>query len=312
MILDEFALIPDIFDARTYSSPDLAPVFLTQIRRPLMEEAQVANLRAGEWMKWVQHNLGDYHLRAKSLITDLLKSGRIVSRPSQAAEPCHDGREWCAEALATHAVEPLTGIVASQNLLGEIGHLGGPIETVERLHLAAWWKPGVCTMNRARTLDEYRSVLSPVLRHANSAMFIDPHLDPGEVRYSGFGNIVGLLAGRNPAPMIEIHRVVSHGSGQQRRPQPVQFWQTQFEILSGQLRALGLKASVFLWDNFHDRFVITNHIGIALSNGFDTTTDPDASMIWSRMERRVADDKQREFHPDAGRHRCVARFEIGS
>ena len=40
------------------------------------------------------------------------------------------------------------------------------------------------------------------------------------------------------------------------------------------LRAAGLSAVVFIWDDFHDRYLISNLVGISLPNGFDTTTAP--------------------------------------
>ena len=40
--------------------------------------------------------------------------------------------------------------------------------------------------------------------------------------------------------------------------------------LSGRLRAAGLQAEVFVWDDFHDRYLISNLVGISLPNGFDT------------------------------------------
>lgn len=311
MILDEYALVPDIFDPNSYSAPNLAGVYLTHIRRSLMEEAVVSDLRAGEWLKSVIANLGTYDVKAKNLLTDLRKNSRIVFRSAVGGGPCTNGLEWCKEGLAAHALERLTGVVAAENLQPQLKYLTGPIESIDRLNLAAWWRPGACTINSERTIAAYLEVLYPVLRYANSAMFIDPHFDPAEARYTEFPKVLVPMAGRQPVPTIEIHRVVSHGAGRERTPRAPEFWQGRFESLSVRLRKMGLKAKVVLWDNFHDRFLITNHVGISLTNGFDTTTDPAATVVWSRMNRATADEKQREFDLASAFHRCQYCFEIG-
>lgn len=311
MLLDEYAIIPDVFDPRSYASPELADAFLTSLRRPLTEEAVVANLRNGEWLNVVAGNLAGYSQRAKGLVADLIKLKRLMPRPIAMAGVCGTSLDWSNEAVASNHTEPLTGIVAPQDIVGQIKWLKGPIETVDRLHLAKWWRPGACSVKTPRTIDAYTVVLRPVLRHANSVMLIDPYLDPGEHRYAGVVQILEALMGRAPSPLIEIHRVVSWGSGRDRTPRDQSFWEGRFATLSRSLKDMRLKANVHVWDDFHDRFLLTNHVGVSMTNGFDTDGDPKASMVWNRMDRSASDDVQREFDPGAGRHKLWFDFSIG-
>ncbi len=316
MLLDEYAIIPDIFDERSYDPPLLLGILLTSIRRTLMEEAVVANLRNGEWLELVNNNLSNYHQRAKGLITDLIKQNRFIPRSSSQPEPCGTALEWCKEALCANAEKPLTGVVAPQNLAGDIKHLKGPIETIDHLHLAGWWRPGVCSIRTERTVNAYLNVLGPVLQHARSVMFIDPHLDPGldtppHGRYASVTKILGVMSGQVPPPLIEIHRVISWGAGQQRSPQDKAFWEGRFASLSNNLKGMGLKARVFIWDDFHDRFLLTNHVGVSMSNGFDCDGNPNATMVWNRMGKAISDEVQREFDPASGKHKKQFDFTIG-
>lgn len=80
--------------------------------------------------------------------------------------------------------------------------------------------------------------------------------------------------------------------------------------MSANLRAAGLHAEVFIWDDFHDRYLISNLIGVSLPNGFDTTRNPDSITRWTRLGRSDRDDVQREFDPASGRHALRARFTI--
>ena len=75
------------------------------------------------------------------------------------------------------------------------------------------------------------------------------------------------------------------------------------------LRAAGLRAEVFVWDDFHDRYLISNLIGISLSNGFDTKANQ--TTTWTRLGRKDRDDVRREFHPATGSHKLQLRFEVG-
>ena len=80
--------------------------------------------------------------------------------------------------------------------------------------------------------------------------------------------------------------------------------------LSGLLRAAGLQAEVFVWDDFHDRYLISNLVGISLPNGFDTDRNPNSVTSWARLSRTDSDDVLREFDPVSRRHTQRARFTI--
>ena len=80
--------------------------------------------------------------------------------------------------------------------------------------------------------------------------------------------------------------------------------------MSANLRAASLHAEVFIRDDFHDRYLISNLIGVSLPNGFDTTRNPDSITRWTRLGRCDGDDVQREFYPASRRHALHTRFTI--
>jgi hypothetical protein len=67
---------------------------------------------------------------------------------------------------------------------------------------------------------------------------------------------------------------------------------------------------VFIGDDFHDRYLITDIIGINLPYGFDTDSRPKARTTWCRLGREDKDDIQREFDPAANHHKLHYRFSI--
>ena len=89
------------------------------------------------------------------------------------------------------------------------------------------------------------------------------------------------------------------------------YYRRRFDLeLGDRLRAAGLRAEVFVWDDFHDRYLIGNLVGVSLPNGFDTTNNPNDTTTWSRLGREERDDIQREFDPASRRHTLHQRFTI--
>jgi hypothetical protein len=77
-----------------------------------------------------------------------------------------------------------------------------------------------------------------------------------------------------------------------------------------ELSNAGLQVDVFIWDSFHDRHLITDIIGIQMSNGFDVLMNKDEETTWSRLAREVKDEIQKEFDPVCKRHHLHYHFVI--
>jgi hypothetical protein len=130
-------------------------------------------------------------------------------------------------------------------------------------------------------------------------MFIDPHLDPSRARYGSFIEILRALQRPRIQPKIEVHRVCYEGSGPSRTiftgAGRATLEQRFRDAWTAPLGAAGLTVTVFVWPDFHDRYLITDLVGINLNNGFDTGSRTDEKTTWNRLGRKAADDVQREF-----------------
>lgn len=314
-MLTECALIPDIFDGTSYSSPELCDVHLSNLKEYLLQEALVRDLRNGEWRTYVSEEAGR-HPRAKELIRKLIEQRRLRLSMSIRDTVPTNSSEWCQEALASHGSDSLDGIISSDSTAQEFrGKAKNIVTSIEKLSSAQWWqdhRERGCSQRLRRNTNEYLQHLRLILSHANSFMFIDPHLDPSQDRYGEFLKL--LLATRRPdvAPLIEIHRVCYVGSGRKREIVKAEDWETRFrESLADPLAAAGLSIEVFIWDDFHDRYLITDLVGIGMQNGFDVTTNHKALTTWLRLGRRDRDDIQRELDPAVKRHPPPQRFKVG-
>lgn len=307
-LLADYAITPDVFDVASYSTSGECDARLDSIRRVMLTEGLVRDLRGGEWRGVFDRDARQWRRRGLELVKELATQGRLVRCPSALPAPPLDDRGWCAEALASHDRRPLSGGVIVTESVKNCFRNTQAVARIDRLPGARWWAARSPSVRLARTLAEYETHLDPILRCSNSLMFIDPHLDPAKPRYGGFGTLLQRAGRRTPAPQIEIHRVCYGGAGRDR-------WFPDFApifrgALTESLRVAGLTATVYVWDDFHDRYLISNLIGVSLPNGFDTSRAPGAVTTWTRLGRRDRDDIQREFDPAARRHVLRDRFEV--
>ena len=310
-LLAEYAIIPDVFDVASYTNEEVCGLCLEMIREPMLTEGLVRDLRDGEWHRLFANDTRTWHRRGKELIKKLAKQGRLIQLPRALPGPPLDDHGWCAEALATHGVHAFTGGVIVTEPVKNTWPNEPLVARIDRLGNTQWWAARSPSVTLMRTLADYEQHLDPVLRCSNSILFIDPHLDPAKDQYHEIGALLALSGGRTPAPKIEIHRVCYEGSGQGRQIKDVGYFKPRFHNeLARPLRAAGLQAEIFIWDDFHDRYLISNLIGISLPNGFDTTQNPNAVTRWMCLGRKDRDDVQREFDVAAGRHKLQCQFTI--
>ena len=311
MLFAEYAVTPDVFDSNCYASEELCAARLENIREALLSEGIVRDLRNGAWSQLFMNQDRQWHRRAKELVRKLASQNRMnVFTPQLSGAPTADS-EWCDEALATHGIEPLAGIIVTDSVSS--GYKGQSIVApIDKLGSAPWWSKRSPSMRLDRSFKDYQNALSLILKKANSIMFIDPHLDPTQPRYQGFITLLKAASNRSPAPLIEIHRVCYRGSGQDRQIDIPQLEADFRNALTEPLTEVGLNVEIFLWDDFHDRYVLSDLVGISLPNGLDTTKKSNSTTTWTRLGRSDRDDVQKEFDEASHRHTLQTKFTISS
>ncbi len=312
-LLADYAITPDVFDPMSYTSDEVCAARLETIREAMMTDGLVRDLREGSWRGLFRSDDRPWHRRGTELVKKLATQGRLIPHKPALPDLPRDDIGWCAEALATHTQHPLTGGVIVTDSVKKAYAAEPVISRIDRLSSAPWWASRSPSVTLERTLEDYYNHLDPVLRCSNSILFIDPHLDPVRPGYGDFGALVAKAGGRKLAPTIEIHRVCYEGSGPARQfPMNVDnsYFERRFrDVLVAPLNAAGLRAEVFIWDDFHDRFLISNLIGISLPNGFDTG-GAHRYTRWTRLGRADRDGIQREFEEASGRHKLHGQFSI--
>jgi len=311
-MMAEYGLVPDIFEVGTYSSAEVCSLHLSKLKEALLEHGLVRDFRNGEWRAYLANQTDRWDVRARELVKKLITQKRLVP-----AQPAAEGKpateiQWCEEALASHRSTSLTGIIAGQKS-AEPYASEDILRPIDKLDTAGWWTRNRESVIVNRTISEYLRYLGLALKHANFLMFVDPHLDPQQRRYRDFVQL--LLAIKRPEgqprPSIQIHRTCC--ADQRDGPLPVEHWRSAFEEFHKPLLTSGIRVDVFLWDEMHDRFFISDLIGVLMGNGFDVSAAPAARTTWARITRNSREAIQREFdYPNNPVHRLHGRFSIGS
>ena len=308
-LLADYALTPDVFDVDSYSNEEACRASLELIREPLLTEGLVRDLRRGEWRRLFENNDRSWYRRSKEIVKKLSSQGRLIEfEPGLPNQPVDD-QSWCDEALSTHYSLPFTGGVIVTESVKNVHPNEPHIARIDRLGSAQWWTSRSPSVRLRRTVEDYKKNLDLVLRYSNSLMFIDPYLDPTKPRYKKFRELLVYAGKRVPSPQIEIHRVCYEGSGPKRYFPDMEELKSNFRHeFEDCLAAAKLKVEVFVWDDFHDRYLISDLIGILLSNGFDTMSN--TPTCWARLGRPDRDSVQREFDKASNQHKLRDRFTI--
>ncbi|MBN1351927.1 hypothetical protein JXJ21_21165 [candidate division KSB1 bacterium] len=309
----EYALIPDIFEVKNYSAANIFEHCLNPLKEVLLDHAVVRDLKRGEWSEYIWQNLTHWHPKTKELLKKLKKQNRLrlFNHCSGKHHACDT--DWCVEAEFSHKIEKLDGIIISINNSDTFA--SNPLYSdIERLQNSSFWRSRSCSRRVSKNMADYVSASKILLGCSNSLMFIDPHIDPGKNQYSGFTDFFDEISKRYVRPHIEVHRVGWHTKDQKGAPvfEDNDKWKSTFKKeWEPKLSLLRMEVTVYIWDDFHDRYLISDIGGISVAYGFDTSNRTDLKTTWTRLSRHDRDDIQREFDLASGSHNLRCKFTVG-
>jgi len=308
-MLDEYALVPDIFDPAAYSNPAFIEMCLPHLKEPILREALVRDLCDGGWSNFCLQNSGSLHRLCREILKKLAAGNRLRRFPSSGAAGISCAADWCNESINSSKVESLTGIIAAHTTKQSF-HTDA-VASIEKVAGALWWQARSPSVTVDRKTVEYLRVLDRVLLQANSLMFIDPNLNPSKPNFREFQKMLAPLAKRVIKPRVEIHRSFCEGDGPNRTFPTQADWKEKFSPLEKALESARVNIEVFFWDDFHERYLIADVVGISVPAGFDVTGKANDWSTWGRLGRDDKDKIQRLFDPAARADKLRWRFIIG-
>ena len=303
-LLGEYAITPDVFDVNSYQTDEACGLHLRSLKEVLLDEGLVRNLCDGQWQEIFSAADRTWHNGGRELLRRLRGQGRLVAFPAMRSQLPTTDDEWCAEALASHRREALVGIIATRPVADTAADPAAV--AIDRLGGASWWAGRGPSVRLRLCLADYLAVLQPVLCHAKSLIFIDPFLDPGHQAYAGFADLLRAASHEEP-PLIELHRKAKEGRDLLRQEDLEPGFRTSLQPVATEL---GVPIHVYVWGDFHDRYLISNLVGISAQSGFATPRGQPDHTTWTRLSRTHRDDVQREFESGSSDRTLSFRFDI--
>ncbi len=305
-MLHEFAFSPDVFfpdafgveaaNGEFIAAENHGHLALAALWKGIERFGVIRDLAAGGWGKDLEARREDLHVRSRELLKKLRLDGRIVSACSHSANPPKNEMDWLTEALASHKADPeIAQFFGTDEFCGSLkaaDYLQLP-KGISKIPFCSPFSGGGCSLKVERNVAAYIMALRSLIKYSRSLMFIDPYLDLKAPNYQDFLRLLNEIASINPGVEIELHRQIKPPQGGQLIPAAA--WKLRFEeaIASDQsLKNLNIK--VFIWDEFHDRYLISNLMGVSVPYGFDTTKKSEATR-WSMLTPQDADDVRQEF-----------------
>ncbi len=304
-LLLEVAITPDVFDLSTYDSEELADSRFDLLRELTFNDAIVRNLCDGKWKDVFSDPNRTWYRRGGELVRKLAIQGRLRSFQRMNQKVPTSDVEWCNEALASHGIEALDGIISTKSITALHGE-NKIVAAISKLSRSDIWRSRTQSVRPERNLKSYLQYLQPIFTCAKNLMFIDQYIDPTAYNYKDFPELLREAMLNRSIRLVEIHRTITDG----KYGIPTNHeWERKFRKTLLPVLPRGAKVEIFLWDEMHDRYLISNIVGIALLHGFDTSGKEDMT-TWSRLGKETSDDIRREFDANSVRHKLQHKFVL--
>jgi hypothetical protein len=250
------------------------------------------------------------HSNTKYILEAFAKNKHIRSVKAARANQPSCLEDWFDEAIASYKEDPFDGIIASKNTMTTIksqlvnSHLE-LIASIENIEKADWWTNRSHSVRLKRQTQDYLQHLRLLLNHANSLIFIDPYFNPNKPDYQEFTKILDAINQPDDPPSIEIH--LCHLEPGVTKTDFERLFKRHLESF---IQSKKLEVEIFIRDQIHDRFILTNFIGIQSGNSFSISRNPDETTTWTRISRTRRDELQKEFARNSRDHKLQHYFTV--
>lgn len=305
-LLPEFAVLLDVFEGPS----EVTRLRAAHLRDTVLREALVRDLHGGRWFRALQEYQSTQDGTTRKILGELLKAlktGRRLTRGAACSDaPPADPSEWIKEAIASHQRTPLDAILTGATT--GTAASGRPVVSVDELLLdGESYRPVESVRVKLQTAD-YVAHLAPILRHAGRICFIDPYLNPKHSDYRAFPELILQMQSRTQKPRIELHLKYRQGETAISEQEE---WKSSFSDWDARFRTAKIPVRVRVWNDFHNRYLLSDLIGLHVGKGFRTTTDSKAFDDWSRLGRKGRLDVDAEFDSNSSDHKLICDFTIG-
>ena len=314
MLLHEFAMIPDVFNASALRKDRRLELIVVQILRGLSDNGLLANLYKDHWEKEVRDRILNFPQELQEVRDKLIAClkvlkdrNRLVRHPRAGEQAPSQGADWLKLAMRSHEETPFHGIILDKELAESCGLTDDALMEISRALDSSQWRTRRRSMTLKKHEADYRKQLTPILRHARTLALVDPYFNTRGPCFLKTIQLCSALMGQRPSLERRPGRIHIHTDQRQPR-ETVHSPQEDLGWWENELRELnhkhGHRFKVFLWtsssETLHDRFILTDQCGISIPGGLDCRPSSKANdTVWSLLDEEDRRVWLQKFDPDA-------------
>lgn len=328
-LLKDYAITPDVFKTDSYlckgscenSRKRLYRRSIYRLFDMIRSHGVIRNLREGEWLDAAKVNIDSLDTRTDRLLRKMeRRSVQFKSQKSDHFTPSND-KHWLEEAIKTMHVQKFNGGIITaipfdelfktdvqfKELFDEFREKhrnGAQIRHVRDLlggksgDLDWWPQSGSPSIYLSKDVRDYKENLFPIFRYANYVHLVDPHIKLEQLYNQGKKDIGNMILGFGNGIESTL-RITIHTSKKALRGVNFEDEKKKSQReLSAALRQAKVKSQidVFVWKDFHDRYLISDLIGIVLPHGFYAPGSQDSiGTTWTRLKETDREHIESKF-----------------
>ncbi len=317
-MLCEIAITNGVFEPKEIVNAPARKAALKSVLRSLCYDngRLLCNMYDGKWQDAVYRQvegsswLGD---DVRAVLKILHDQGRLIPRRAESASAPGDDIAWLGEALSSHRRLPFYAILTRAETISKYSSKE-PIAvcmSLDSVPDSALWSSVSRSVTVERTAKEMAKAVAPILRTCRSLLFIDPYFNPELYRYwhpihEFLKSAVIQRYDPKSLSLIEIH--TSHNV----YPGSPAFREVAKQ-LSGHIPS-GVGVNLVCWSkrdsgpDFHNRYILTNHAGVAFLHGLDEKSHDSDEIILLDEDSRGK--RWRDFQKATSPYDCVDKVAV--
>lgn len=275
--------------------------------------------------------------RVKALLHLLSDRKRIIRHARSKGTPLDTDQAWLDLMVQLHASVPFKGIICGQHEAQSSQGASTAFIDVEQVLGSNIWRNRKNTHIITQNENDYRRILTPLLRYAKSLDLVDPYFSPTDDKYIRMLKLCMELLGRKPSSSpnepfnyleseITIH---SYNPEKSKEPDAVRLidrtnsWKTLLPTLGN--RPNLKRISVIIWQarqdvytsttddgpRMHDRYILTDQCGVQVPSGLDCPGGKMAkSTDWCLLDWEDYNERRKQYPPDATKESSGLPFQF--
>lgn len=295
-MLYQFAITPEVFEYASIKEMSPPGIVLEELLRGICDNGLLADIHAGQWLAAVRKNQLARELPSElrdsieSLLNVLYSRNRIIRYPLGSAKFQDDDYRWLRWSLERHNADSLTGVFTTDAMI-ELSELQNTLLVrISKALSSNCWLGRKRSLSFTKVASNLQQHLAPIVRYANKVSLIDPYMNCREDRFLNTvqhcANLLGRNDGKQNLGIIHIHAGDPLNTGLAEHRESSQDRLKRWSIALRQMaQQWGHTFRVFLWGKqktslglgrvFHDRYIITDQVGISTPSGLDFLEDED-------------------------------------